>query len=58
MRAVGFIEQYLPYNKVDIPIIYNDNKYDTIPVMIFKLINGNKVEFRMSDKLKTLILIA
>jgi hypothetical protein len=58
IQGYNLIEQYLPYNRVDIPIIYNGNKFDNILVMIYKIFNGNKVEFRMSDKLKTLILIA
>ena len=57
-QGYNFIEKYLPYNKVDMPIIYNYNKFDTIPIRIYKIINGNKVEFRISDKLKTLLLMA
>ena len=57
-QGYNFIEKYLPYNKVDIPIIYNNNLFENISIIIFKIIKGNKVEFRISDKLKTLLLMA
>ena len=48
-----FDKNYLPYNKVKIPV-----QYDTMDVIIYKLIKGNKIKFRISDKLKTLLLMA
>ena len=34
-QGYNFIEKYLPYNEISIPIIYNDNKYDDILMIIY-----------------------
>ena len=52
-QGYEFLNKYLPYNKVNILV-----QYDTINVIIYKLIKGNKIEFRMGDKSKTLLLMA
>jgi len=58
IKGFNFIEQYLPYNKANIEINYNKYEYEIIHIIIYKLFHNNKVEFRMSDKLKALILLA
>ena len=52
-RGYEFLDKYLPNNKVKI-----NAQYDTIDVIIYKLIKDNKIKFRISDKLKTLLLMA
>ena len=58
IKGYNFIEQYLLYNKANIEINYNKYEYEIIHIIIYKLFHNNKVEFRMSDKLKALILLA
>ena len=53
IQGYVFLDKYLPYNKVKINV-----QYDTIEVIIYKLIKGNKIKLRMSDKLRTLLLVA
>ena len=56
-KGYKFITKYLSLSTASIPIKYNNSLYN-IKTEIYKLSNGGKIEFNISDKLKILILLA
>ena len=52
-KGYNFISQYIPYNKVNIPIRHNYN----IITSIYKLTSDGNIETRISNKLKALIFL-